>query len=670
MREHCLSSRELKVRKTKVTPLELVFKCLFVRIATVLSYLPLLTCSGGSPGVNETRSFLQSAMNTKSYCLIISALVGQMWLSTTAGAADGNEARAADLLPTSVIAYAEIISPTAIINTILEHPISHKVQEDPAFEPLMSSKEMNGFKAGVGVFQASIGMRWRKLLGELTQEPLSIAFDAETSGVVILTKASSQELLQRLRATVFSFLRAGNPAGSEDDPIKEAEYKGFEAARINDDVAVAIVGEWLLLTNKPELGKSIIDRYVANAEGAESLAQNPRFVEARTETENDRGAAKDGWAFVDIEKIRDSGTADEFYSGKTDNLLAEVLFGGIVSNMQQTSHASFKLLLKQTGITLTLCTPYDQDWIPEERDYFFGPSGEGSAPALVDVPEKVLSLAAYRNMSEMWLRASDLVKESAVDDIDQADSQLNLFLSGQDFGEDFLASFGPEWRVYASRPNFENAKLRPAIKVPAFAIELRMNSPEATAKIMRRLYLNFVGFINIISAMEGQPQFDFDFDEDENTRYLMASFVELPEVPIASNISELESPSANGPINYNFSPTLAIQGQRLIISSTSELARTLANAGSNPTEEPKSVAESIRNTVLEVQAKPILDLLSDNFDQLVSQNMLEKGHSREEAENEIGLLLKILEFIEKGEIELSTRGNVLELSVNIGVPAK
>lgn len=588
--------------------------------------------------------------------LLLLSLIAVNLSSTTV--ADEHK-KAAEILPDSVIACATIESPLAIVNTILEHPIAAEMQGDPVFSPLFQSQQLAGFKAGLGVFQASVGMRWRTLVAELFQDGVTIAFDAETSGIAFLTRASSNEILQTVKESVFSFVRAGKLAGAENDPIKEAEYKGFEAARFNDDLVAAIVNDWLVVSNKPDFGKAIIDRYVEMEGQLATLAEKPNYLAAAESVDaND----SDAWAYVDIQAIRESGTAKEFYAGKTENILAEVLLGGVVSNLQHANYATFKFDLSASGISLALCTPYQENWIPEEREYFFGPDGKGSAPAVIKLPGQILSLATHRNLSEMWLRAPDLMVDSAVEDLDQADSQLSLFFSGQDFAEDFLASFEPALRFYVGRPDFEKMKLKPAIKVPAFALELQMRTPEETQRTMRRLYLNFVGFINIISAMQGQPQFDFDFDEDEQTKYLIASFVELPDVPVATSngVAKLDS----GPINYNFSPTLAMQGNRLVISSTTQLARQLATGVEN---EAANVHEAIENTRLTLEASPILSMLQDNFDQLVSQNMLEKGHSREEAEAELGLLLKLLGYLDSGRLSLSTEADTLRLKADVKV---
>jgi hypothetical protein len=64
-------------------------------------------------------------------------------------------------------------------------------------------------------------------------------------------------------------------------------------------------------------------------------------------------------------------------------------------------------------------------------------------------------------------------------------------------------------------------------------------------------------------------------------------------------------------------------------------------------------------------------ILHDNREQLIAQNMLEKGHSREEAEKEIGGLLMLLSWLGDARLRLAREEGALraELSVDFAPPS-
>ena len=115
-------------------------------------------------------------------------------------------------------------------------------------------------------------------------------------------------------------------------------------------------------------------------------------------------------------------------------------------------------------------------------------------------------------------------------------------------------------------------------------------------------------------------------------------------------------------IQFNFSPTLAFAGQRIIISSSAALARTLIESTSEDADSGES------NTSGELEATTLRSILEANRSQLVANNMLEKGHSKEAAEGEIGLLLELLGFF--GEVRLNLDVAESQMALELAVDVK
>ena len=73
------------------------------------------------------------------------------------------------------------------------------------------------------------------------------------------------------------------------------------------------------------------------------------------------------------------------------------------------------------------------------------------------------------------------------------------------------------------------------------------------------------------------------------------------------------------------------------------------------------------NTSLKLLVPAISESLADNREQLISQNMLEEGHSREEAEAAIGLLFEIVRCFKGVWLNLERVDQQLSLGLSLEV---
>ena len=73
------------------------------------------------------------------------------------------------------------------------------------------------------------------------------------------------------------------------------------------------------------------------------------------------------------------------------------------------------------------------------------------------------------------------------------------------------------------------------------------------------------------------------------------------------------------------------------------------------------------NTSLQLFVPAISESLADNREQLISQNMLEEGHSREEAEAAIGLLFEVVRCFKGAGLELTRADQQLSLQLSLDV---
>ena len=336
------------------------------------------------------------------------------------------------------------------------------------------------------------------------------------------------------------------------------------------------------------------------------------------------------------------------FRGLTNNPLEELLLGGLLSNLQKTSHLNFSALLDQDVFRIDLATPHENNWV-ETRQYYFGAQGNGRAPALIKAADTVFTLSTYRDLSEMWLRAGDLYSERAQDQLAEADSTLSTFFAGRDFGEDILGSLGPQLQLVVNRQDFSKMVHTPKIRFPSFALIAPMTKPDEVTGEFRRIFQSLIGFLNVVGAMEGGPQLDMDSERRPTGRLLFSNFV--PDKNL--------SPDDDAPVQFNFTPSLALMEKKMAISSSRALAEDIF---AGPKQSP--VQNSV-NTAMHMNIGMLRNVLNDNREQLIANNMLEKGHDHTAAAAEIDVLFTILQLFRNADLQLKNVNQHLELGLNI-----
>ena len=502
---------------------------------------------------------------------------------------------------------------------------------------------------GLRFVEAQLGMKWQQALEDLSAGGAYLAFDAETQGVALLIKAAGSDQLSRIKDKVISLARKDAESKGKPDPFQEKTYRSLTAYGTGQG-GFYTYQDWLVLINKSELGKSIADALLDGR--SHSLATNDHFQMER-EAKSPNALA---WGFVQTEPFRHSDDEGlrKLFSGQADDPGGELILGGLLEALKQTPTLSASILARERSVALQVQVPFERSSVAEEREHFFGARGEGEVKTVLNVPGSLGSIAVYRNVAEMWLRAGDLFDGRVNDNLAQADATLTTLFSGKDFAEDILGALQPEFQIIAVRQEFPEDRPIPAIKIPAFAILAEMIDPETTAPEFRRIFQSFIGFLNIVGAMEGNPQLDLGFGEVAGGELISATFV--PDVG--------EEADRQARIQFNFSPTLAYSKDRLVLASSVDLARSMATAEAD--EVQRDPDEKI-NSLIEIKANQLRHVLDDNRSHLIAQNMLKEGHTRDEAEHQIATLLAILDLFERASLQLKTSTSQLTFELELTV---
>jgi hypothetical protein len=599
--------------------------------------------------MSRARTFLPVAQLAALLAIAASVSMARASESAAASKAAANKS-AAELLPSSAIAYAEIARPKDFLATILDHPLREKLEQTDAYRKAVLSPQLLQLAAVVSLVETQIGTKWRPALEAITGDGIHVAFDAARQGAVLLVRSSDPAVREKLQKALIAFAQGEAKRKGGRSPIASETYRDLTIHQAGE-ARFASVGPWFIASNQAALVKETIDRCVGESGDSKSLASDAEFKAARSSATVKPAA----WAFVRVAALRDASGAKKLLTAKSDNPAAEILIGGLVSTFGKTPYVTAALHVGAKGLDLSVAAPYDATWVPASRNYYFGPAGKGSAPPLLAPKNTVLSLAAYRDVGGMWEAAADLFDENANAQLAQADSNLSNLFGGRDFSQDVLGSFGPEWQIVAARQDYGRTGMpAPTLKLPAFALGLRLKDPAKVQEDLAVSFQSIVGFFNIAGSMERYPRLKISTHRRDGGTI------------IATNYLLDKERAKDQQLFYNFSPSLAMIGNRLFLASTRQLAEELFDAHRKAPAKP-ATGKAIENTRAQLDAKILADVLSDNRDQFVSQNMLKKGQKKAQAEQEIDTLLSLLRWVKSSSIRLATEKNTLRFDLGIAL---
>ncbi len=550
---------------------------------------------------------------------------------------------AADVFPASTILYAEIGQPADVLNSIMDHPVLQQAAQTEPLKNAIASPQFFGVLAGRNFFQMQMGTDWREAISAISARGAYLMIDGNTRGAALLVHGRDEQIMQDVRLKLLELTRLGG-----DQVRKLDTYRDIPVYR-RDKVGFAVVRDWLVVCNNSECGKQLLDRLLDAAPAEQgSLSQVPAFQEA-TAT---RSATPGLWSWMHLAQARDAGLAKALFGDRTENPAAELLFGGLQSVLRNSPWVAANLQLTSDSLNLQTELPFSATWIPESRQWYFGPEASGRVPATPQIPETLLSVKAWRGVSEMWLRAGDLFDEQTNDRMAEAESNLGTIFGGRDFGEEVLGSFGPSMQIIVARQDFSQQQPAPTIRLPGAALILTLNDPASMRPELRRTFQSAVGFFNIVGAQQGQPQLELDMQKSDAMDVVTAHYV----------VRKKDLDSELVPLIYNFSPTAIFVNDQFILSSTESLARTIAAAERIPAENA--------HTSIALQVGTLSTVLADNREQLVSQNMLQKGQTHEEASAEFQGLLTLMQFVSDASLQLVPEESRLTLQASVRLQQK
>lgn len=531
---------------------------------------------------------------------------------------------AARWIPRDSVASLEISRPQAILNLLLDSKISETVVSHPLYKHATSQPGFQQFRGVISYLEGQLGVDWKTGLKKLTGGGATAAITSK-GVVIVMIDAEDADFLTRLHEMVVGFAKGDAERQGNAGRVKSVDYRGAKCWELGDNQAHTVLGRRFISASKPEGLKAVLDTKAGTE--AQSLLSLPAYQAAKKAAGEDAAAR----AYVNLGIIKQIPGVHAALD-KNTNPLGALLFAGMIDAVRQSNWLALSLNVDKE--TLSVAATMDGRAGGKADLSAFARSekpGEGAMPNL-SVPRRIAAMSFYRDLHGFYA-AKDKLFPERTSGLIFFENMMAIFFSGRDLTEEVFSQFRPEIRFVVAEQKYDPEFGIPQVQFPSFAVIFKVFHPKEAAELMEEAFQKAVGLVSFTSGQKGVPGYIVDRPTHSDVRYTVAYSGKVR--------GEEKGPVG---IRYNFRPTLALLGDSVILSSADSLARDLIDAiKKEMTAKPKPLADT--NSLVEVDAVQISSILGANRKTLVRNNMMEKGASQQEAENNIGVLVNAVKLL-------------------------
>jgi hypothetical protein len=541
---------------------------------------------------------------------------------------------AAQWVPQDAVLCLQVSRPKVMLDFLAGKEMTQTITSSPFYQSLSSQPKFQEFNMIVKFMETTLGTDWRTALAQLAGGGITIAVCPQDT-VVGVIDAEDEQMLTRLHDTIVTMARGEAEKHGQPQKVASKEYGGVTAWTFDGKEAHAIIGKRVIFCNRAEGLKTILDLRAQS--DAKSLAASSAFQAAK-KANNASAAAT---VFVNLKPLLSIPGLAAALDGQRANPLAALVFASVAESVRNSNWLNLELGIQ--GKTLALRAVTDGKITESANPAAFAlpqKAGDGAWPNIA-VPGRIAAVSLYRDLRGFYA-AKDTLFPDRTSGLIFFENMMGIFFTGRDLTTEVLAETEPEVRIVVAELQNEPAAKAPQVKIPAFAVVLRLRHPEQFNKVVEEAWQKAVGLINFTRGQMALPGLTIDRPVYKDTKYTVAYFA-------PADANDKTKPETG----WNVRPSLAMPGKYLILSSTDGLARDLIDALSR---EGSHAVTPVTQThsLLEIDANQAASILGANREAIVRGDMVKKGKSQQESEAGIDMMIGLVRLVDQVKLSLGT----------------
>lgn len=538
------------------------------------------------------------------------------------------------LVPDHAIAFFHCAQPKIVVEQLLNYAKRLELNKFDEVQELLHSTPYQRFYSFLHYLEKEYVRPWNKLLDDLTGQGLTIALlpdkDKKQPQVLGIIEAKDSSLLAKIYSASLDVIKQEAQNSDEPTQSKSKPYRNINVTSLGDKFFLAQHQQSLLLATHRDAMTGAIDQLLDAKRP--TIRQHPRFVAAERPDSADVLA----WGWIDLAYLK--GQAKEEIDKiklPTNDLLPQLLFGGLFDAVVRSDHAWFSLRHSPGGPRFEITTPTGRS-AGQEGARMLHMHDPDKAPILplLNPPGTLYSNSFYWDLSALWNDRTKLFKEGALKDFENSDKSVKPFLAGNSLASIFT-TLGARHRIVVARQRSTGYTARPKSPQPAFAFIAECRDAEKLSKIAA-LPLRTAGFFF-------STQFSMKLMEEthDNCRIVTYRFSE----------TDKNKGYDHGTV-FNYSPSFVRVGNFFIVSSTRELCLDLI-------DELNSQARSTINVIDTADMRhrfsweALGDALAAERPRIATELTLRHGGAVDRVDDQVAALLKLLDKLGTLDVTIS-----------------
>ncbi len=598
----------------------------------------------------------ESGRSVRHWCLGV-ALGGLLGLTgpheAPAGEADSPAAR---LVSADAVIFAEMSKPTHLIDRLMDERLLGPLKAIPSVKAALENEKGRHIKDVADLVAGKLGKGPVEAVRELTGGGLIFAAEVEAGKpphFFLIVTPADPALLKKANEVLLDLAREDAMEKGKPDPIERTDYRGVAGYSAGAKAVYAIVQDRLVICDRGETAKLVIDRALDGVGAKGSFSDTPEWSSRRAAMKPDTLA----WGFARLERLRKLDP--KRYGGDVEAKRPPqetILLGGWVEAVRKAPWvaATFDWGDRRMAAELILPVP------PGGRGAAFRgfvPAVGSGAPALAKPPGMIASVSLWRDLSAAWESRAELLTPEAVQGLAKLDTFAGQFFGGRDFGTGVLGALTSDWRLVVATQDYAAMSPVPDVKLPAFAlvVDVRPDDDDFAARL-KVAFQSFVGLANLGAAQSKAPPLELGSETSEGVTISTTHFMG-PSKKVG------DAAEAKGPVHtrHNFSPSAAQVGGHFVLGSSLGLTRELVKSLKSPGKPDDATL------AVEAEGAALAGLVDLNRDRLVMQSMLKKGHDKDQAEAEVDMLASLLRYLGHGRLSIQDREDATRVGLEFSL---